>query len=526
MREIVNVQLGTYSNHIGAHFWNLHDEYLATPPASRELSPSVLFRESSGAPSSRVPLYAPRLQAVDLSGAFGSISLDAGAVLPDSAVDETGAQPGAEQLAWGGRADTFRRERVPPSGYVGSLLAEEAAADAEAAESKAEAVNAKRVNPKEAERVQEPPPTTDFNLDAGVAYWADFLKTRLHPRTCFSLPGMHAGVSPFEKFDHGADIASTRLTDALFDELRYFVEECDALGGVHIVTHADDGFAGLAAVYLERLRDELGGGCPIFVVGADAPRNLDEKTPLERALAVRDRCTAEARLVSQCVGLSAQYVPVNVGATGGLAHVRPKQGNDYHSSAIVALALDVAYTPLRFQAASLSSGGLMNSLRPAPLAAVSSLFANFPVVQNGVPETGFFYNRPSSAKLSLRSFPKLRTAAAPSGLPSTNVCEVVSSRGVPKQPGVVASVASQVALPVAYPRFFDATVATDGEMEEVKCVSGFATSGAEGAAFLRRHAALLGEATKKTSSRHTSEAATLVEIGEVLSGLAQDYATL
>jgi hypothetical protein len=41
-------------------------------------------------------------------------------------------------------------------------------------------------------------------------------------------------------------------------DLRPFVEECDQMQGFHVITGADDSWAGFAGKYVEGLRDEFG----------------------------------------------------------------------------------------------------------------------------------------------------------------------------------------------------------------------------------------------------------------------------
>ncbi len=538
MREVVNVQIGTFSNHIGAHFWNLQDEYLATPVNERELSPSVLFRESHRPKTSRIPQYAPRLQVVDLTGAFGSLSLDAGAVLAQA--PET-----VSPSVWAGPAETYRRERVPASAYVQHLLAQDAAAEEcasapTAMHGSASASGAWQAD--DAMDVDEP----DFGLDAGVRYWTDYLKTRLHPRSCFALPGIHAGVAEFDNFEHGREAATLCLCDDLYDDLRFFVEECDSLGGVHIMANADDGFAGLTSSYLARMRDELGMSTSLFVVGSNPERDDGAAAPVyERALRRRDQRAAEARLVAECIEVSAQYVPVEAACGRRLDYVHPMPFNDYHLSAVVALALDVGYTPLRCSGARLSSAGMINLLRPAPFASVSSLFTKFPVVQalTSVHEQGYFYNRDSVTKMSMRTFSNSIAPQVGLGNGPLRICEVVSSRGLLNECGIHATVSNVVTLPVAYPRFFDHRISLEGrlrspgsikvgteskccEVAQVRCISGFATSGSEGSTLLSNLGTVMSETAETTSCQISTEKSTLEEVAETLIGLGADYATV
>jgi len=67
-------------------------------------------------------------------------------------------------------------------------------------------------------------------------------------------------LSPFDRWDVGEDLfKSEDLEHELLDrDLRPFVEECDQMQGIQIITGADDAWAGFASKYLEALRDEFG----------------------------------------------------------------------------------------------------------------------------------------------------------------------------------------------------------------------------------------------------------------------------
>lgn len=65
---------------------------------------------------------------------------------------------------------------------------------------------------------------------------------------------------PFERWSTGEDLFSDldKEHDLLDRDLRPFLEECDQLQGLQIITGTDDAWGGFAARYLDRIRDELG----------------------------------------------------------------------------------------------------------------------------------------------------------------------------------------------------------------------------------------------------------------------------
>lgn len=515
MREVINVQLGTFANHVGAHFWNLQDEYLATPAKERELSPSVYFRESQG----NLP-YAPRVQIVDVSRAFGSLSLDSGVVL-----DEHPEHIENDNI-WNGPAQTFRSERIPVSKYMKHLLEEEVEEGDEDGDNNAPPKKAKT----------QAPDDDDFQLDKGVSYWSDFLKTRLHPRSCFSLP---TAVTEFDKFDHGLEISNRTFVDELYDDLRFFIEECDSLGGIHLTVNAHDGFSGLSSQYMTQIRDELGNNSPMFVVGT-IPEHSDEQLNMqEKAVKLWDSRVAEARLMSECVNISAQYVPAEASCVHSMKCASPMKFNDFHSSAILALALDVAYTPLRVPNIGFSTGSLSKLLRPSSIATVSSMFTKFPILppRGKDAEVGRFYNRPSVTKLSTRAFSKRMMAESQRKTASHDrvLREFSCSRGRITIPGANSTTDESIPLPVPFPKFFHShavdpnpkePVSLNCELDEVSCLAGFATSPSDGSALLRNLGSVVSKFGSRLASRHSSETSSLLEVAETLSGLASDYSDM
>lgn len=66
-----------------------------------------------------------------------------------------------------------------------------------------------------------------------------------------------------EELYHSLD----RDEDLFERDLRPFVEECDQMQGLQVMTSVDDGWSGFASKYIDRLRDEFGKGT-IWVVAS------------------------------------------------------------------------------------------------------------------------------------------------------------------------------------------------------------------------------------------------------------------
>lgn len=110
------------------------------------------------------------------------------------------------------------------------------------------------------------------NLDAGleppqlststVKYWSDFNRVYYHPKSIVQLSEFDVNdkLMPFESWDVGMDLFQKleREVDLVDRDLRPFIEECDGLQGLQIMTGVDDAWGGWASGWLERLRDEYG----------------------------------------------------------------------------------------------------------------------------------------------------------------------------------------------------------------------------------------------------------------------------
>lgn len=95
-----------------------------------------------------------------------------------------------------------------------------------------------------------------------VRYWSDFNRVFYHPKSIVQLHEyeLNSALMPFEKWATGEDLFDSldKEHDLLDRDLRPFLEECDQLQAIEMITSADDAWGGFTAKYLERMRDELG----------------------------------------------------------------------------------------------------------------------------------------------------------------------------------------------------------------------------------------------------------------------------
>ena len=72
-KEIITLQLGTFSNYVGSHWWNIQESsfvYKGIEDVKAELDHDVLFREGHNL---RDVTYTPRLVFVDFTESLGTL---------------------------------------------------------------------------------------------------------------------------------------------------------------------------------------------------------------------------------------------------------------------------------------------------------------------------------------------------------------------------------------------------------------------------------------------------------------------
>eukprot|EP00741_Cyanophora_paradoxa_P004797 tig00000829_g4655.t1 len=146
MREAITLQVGPYSNYVGAHFWNLQDEVNAYSAAGvvPEIDLDVLFRETKNARGASA--YVPRAICCDYQGNFGWLGLGGGNAAEHG--------PAVESL-WSGKVERVDAEAVQPSPYVQGLMQEVDSASVET--------------------------PSNLEIEASARHWPDFAKSGRAP---------------------------------------------------------------------------------------------------------------------------------------------------------------------------------------------------------------------------------------------------------------------------------------------------------------------------------------------------------
>ncbi|KAI0180890.1 tubulin nucleotide-binding domain-like protein [Hypoxylon sp. FL1284] len=304
MREIITLQLGQQSNYLANHFWNTQESYF-TYGADEEspIDHDVHFRPGLGSDGSET--FMPRTVIYDLKGGFGTLrKVNALYEIDDDA---------ASSSLWPGQTVVHRQPTIEASAYQESL-----------------------------DTGQAPP-----ELSTGaVRYWSDFNRVFFHPRSVVQLSEyeLSSTVMPFEKWHMGEELFASldKEHDLLDRDLRPFIEEADQMQGLQVMAGLDDAWAGFAAKYVERLRDEY-GKTPIWVFGV---QELVRGLPREKRLM---KLVNKARALAELNSQASLVVPLALPESPLPQTLRLDASSRWHVSALLGAALESAtlYTRLR-----------------------------------------------------------------------------------------------------------------------------------------------------------------------------------
>ncbi|MCJ1413182.1 mtDNA inheritance, partitioning of the mitochondrial organelle [Ptychographa xylographoides] len=303
MHEIVTIQLGQRANYVATHYWNTQESYHTFPPAPPSLvDHDISFRQGIGADG--VETYMPRTVIYDLKGGFGSLKR----------VNELyELEAGGEGGVWNGPTTVRTAPIIQPSPYIASLSS--------------------NTTP------QRPPIST-------VKYWSDFSHLYYHPRSIVQLNDYSLGSSlqPFENYSSGDELFDSldKEHDLLDRDLRLWAEECDHMQGVQLFTGADDAWGGFAGRYVERIRDEYGKvGIWVWGIEDDGSGKTKEKQML--------RTINAAQALHDISAHASFYIPLSNLPLRLPKYVSLKRSSEWHTSALLATAIDSVTLPCRLR---------------------------------------------------------------------------------------------------------------------------------------------------------------------------------
>ncbi|MGH0181461.1 UNVERIFIED_CONTAM: hypothetical protein FKN15_006887 [Acipenser sinensis] len=205
-----------------------------------------------------------------------------------------------------------------------------------------------------------------FSLEGSVRVWSDFLRIHLHPRSISVIHQYnHDGeTNRMEAFGQGEALLREPLfLEELEDRLHFFVEECDYLQGFQVLCDLQDGFSGLGSGVTELLHDEYRGR-GVFTWGL-GPITHPDTSPVKDVFHLLNSVLGVVSLSNH----SSLFCPLSL--RGGLGrrppphitfpHLQYDPSLWYHSSAVLATALDTLTLPYRTVKDSATMGQLADS---------------------------------------------------------------------------------------------------------------------------------------------------------------------
>lgn len=235
------------------------------------------------------------------------------------------------------------------------------------------------------------------HLENDVEVWSDFLYARFHPRTVNVINeySHNSEENPFDVFHLGREIwKKSDLEDEYTDRLRCYAEECDYLQGFQILTDPINAFGGVTSSCLEYIKDEYDKKAvlsfpliPSYYSDYDFKKSDDrEKSTVKDSiryviyfLLFYKRLSTVLlffRLVNLLLSLDALgencclTVPLCTGTKGwrqpgpkrNFRNLNYNQESLYHTSAIIATALETLTTPYRTKGNAFTIGDFCSDL--------------------------------------------------------------------------------------------------------------------------------------------------------------------
>ncbi|XP_051849814.1 protein misato homolog 1 isoform X2 [Antechinus flavipes] len=364
-REVLTLQLGHFAGFVGAHWWNQQDAALGRLAGAKEvpgikellpgeLCPDVLYR--AGQTLHGQETYTPRLIVMDLKGSLNSLKQEGG-LYQDKHLDAA--------IAWQGKLTTHKEELQANNPFLQNLLSAEGVMSSDGVWRVQAFPNGKGLLP--LAKAFSPTSKSLIPPEGSIKVWSDFLHVQLHPRSiCIIQKYNHDGeAGRLEGFGQGESLLrEPTYLEELEDRLHFYVEECDYLQGFQVLCDLHDGFSGLGAKATELLQDEYAGRGILTWGLLPGPYTLGE--PQKNFYRLFNTALGLVNIASH----SSLICPLSLGGGLGLRpeppvtfpHLRYDVTLPYHSSALLATALDTITVPYRLHSSPISMVHLADML--------------------------------------------------------------------------------------------------------------------------------------------------------------------
>ncbi|EKM75095.1 hypothetical protein AGABI1DRAFT_64922, partial [Agaricus bisporus var. burnettii JB137-S8] len=214
MREILYLQLGDYSNHVGTHFWNMQDEYRSLDMNEQDdVDTTISFTERYNLDGSYT-LY-PRVIIFDQRENFGTLA-QSNAL---GATSEIQPSPGL----W--------HNQITKSTYHMQM---------------------------EEEDPSDPPHMAGATNVQNIRYWSDYSHVYYLPRSIQRVPNVLHWENPGEDWKQSQNQFHryNEDNDLMDTSIRLFLEESDNIQGIQLTNDVSN-FGGFSAALLTKMTDEF-----------------------------------------------------------------------------------------------------------------------------------------------------------------------------------------------------------------------------------------------------------------------------
>ena len=374
----MTIQIGGYSCMVGSHFWNLQDELLGYcekeeyEDLASTIDHEMLFQLSEGRHGELS--YRPRTLFVDLSGGMGG-----------GIVSSSSAPPPQSIGTWGGKVEVHQADPIPRSDFALQLLSVLSQDDGDSTEEEREA------RQKALERAAMALEQDAWDSADSVRSWTDFLKAQVDAQSAYALPGVWKGINDFAGFGDGSMLMGggggggggglgggmgggggggfmREAKEEMEDRIRVLAEQCDCLQGFQVLADDLKGFGSVSVNLLEELRDDYEGR-DVLLFSVRQPHQGSSHSHLKgnrdggqwlgassSMSEIREACN-EALATALIPDLCSLYVPISAPDPSLLPHLTYRSTNSFHTSAIIACAIDCITTPLRLVSSSTTRFG-------------------------------------------------------------------------------------------------------------------------------------------------------------------------
>ncbi|KAF2469756.1 uncharacterized protein BDR25DRAFT_334719 [Lindgomyces ingoldianus] len=319
-RRYVDANDGYLRLSIGKAAWPIGvtmESYFTYPPDPESpVNHDILFRPGIAPDGSDT--FTPRTLIYDLKGAFGSMRKVNALYEPDyNESQEAGG-------VWPSKPIIQRSQPIPQSAYQVHLDAG-----------------------------LDPPPLTTST----VRYWSDYSRVFYHPKSLVQLSEFEVNdkLMPFEKWDVGMSLFDKleREVDLVDRDLRPFVEECDGMQGLQLITSVDDAWGGWASGWIERLQDEYGK----FSIWTWGLGDQGSNMAVSREMRLQ-QIVNSARSLYALAEHSSVYSPVSQTPLKVPSYMSIDASSPWHTGALQAVAIESMTISSRLRSSDGSRGSL------------------------------------------------------------------------------------------------------------------------------------------------------------------------